>query len=115
MEGRKSPEVVNLLRKLWDEDEASWGDVLDCGAAVQDLSNHPGWVWIDRILTELHRRTMHSLTVKPKREPTEYAQMLGFANALSAAPDIVATVLDEVGRQRAQASANAARQAAGVG
>ena len=110
MEGRKSPEFANLLRKQYANQPLY--EVVRAGEHVEAMMSSPGWEIIMDLLTALQERAMHNQATNPPREMEKYVRAYGFIQAIPAAADAAATVVDLAQDVRVKLAEEAARPVA---
>jgi hypothetical protein len=110
VEGRKSPEFMNLLRKQYADRPLY--EVVRAGEAIEQMIGTPGWGLVMELLDTLQARAMHQQATSPPRQPERYQQAYGFIQALPAAADAAETVLALAQDVRGQLNQEAARPVA---
>jgi hypothetical protein len=98
-EGRKSPELANLFRKVYGATTSLQG-VLEIGRDVEGLAGHPGWAHVENLLTALREKRLEDLLVAEKPlEQADYSYRIGVLKGTEAAlyaVETIATVAQEV-------------------
>lgn len=110
VEGRKSPEFTNMLRKRYAD--AALYEVVRAGEEVESLMQSPGWGLLMELLGELQARAMHNQATNPPREMEKYVRAYGFIQALPAAADAAVSVVELAQEVRERLSEEAARPVA---